>query len=136
MYTSEDGVDYYLWKENRAQYAQADWYNMPEGEAVVSLGIEFEDFDIPFAMNRYEDAEQNKTAQRIEIYGANRTAIYSEQIIEAEQEYNEETGKYESGKRTIIRMVSDFLWFSLDAWGRNFPESEQPQCTTAGDCLG
>ena len=33
-------------------------------------------------------------------------------------------------------MVSDFLWFSLDTWGRSYPDTDEPQCTMNGDCMG
>ena len=42
----------------------------------------------------------------------------------------------ETGKRTMIRKVSDFLWYSLDSWGREHPNDDQPQCESEGDCLG
>jgi len=32
--------------------------------------------------------------------------------------------------------VSNYLWYGLDAWGRNNPASDQPQCTDTGDCFG
>ena len=32
--------------------------------------------------------------------------------------------------------MSDYLWYSLDQWGRANPDTDTPQCSTAADCLG
>lgn len=40
--------------------------------------------------------------------------------------YNPETETYENGQVAAIQRVSDYLYYSLDSWGRANPTSEQP----------
>jgi hypothetical protein len=49
---------------------------------------------------------------------------------------NDETGFYDSMRLEQIQEMSDYLWYSLDQWGKDNSASEQPQCMTASDCFG
>ena len=43
---------------------------------------------------------------------------------------------HETGKRTMIHKISDFIWYSLNAWGRDHASDDQTQCESYNDCLG
>ena len=48
-------------------------------------------------------------------------------MIEARQDpVTDDDGNksFENQKRSVLRKVSDFLWFGLDSWGRRFADSE------------
>ena len=45
-------------------------------------------------------------------------------------EYTDENGKkqFEEGRVQEIKDVSDYFYYALDSWGKDNPESQQPQC--------
>ena len=43
-------------------------------------------------------------------------------------DYNEETEDHESGQIESIQQVSDYLYYSLDDWGKENSGSLAPQC--------
>ena len=36
----------------------------------------------------------------------------------------------------MLALVSDYLYYSLDAWGKQNPDSIVPQCDSVSSCLG
>ena len=64
------------------------------------------------------------------------THVYTQESQTVWTEYNETTMSYDAGYEHAIQSVSDYLWYSLDAWGRTNSNSTLPQCGDTGDCLG
>ena len=69
------GNEYFLWKasedrqidnEDPSVDMDGEWYTAT-GDPVISLGVDFENFNIPVNITRYFDEEQNKGTQYIEI---------------------------------------------------------------------
>ena len=90
-FRTNTGNEYFLWKapediptdfEESSVNNSSEWYTVT-GQPVVSLGLDFENFNIPVNITRYFDEEQNKGAQNIEVLGQNGTTVYKEQLIEA-----------------------------------------------------
>ena len=90
-FLTNTGNEYFLWKapedgpsdiEDPSVNTTGEWYTVT-GQPVVSLGLDFENFNIPVNITRYFDEEQNKGAQYLEVFGQNGDTVYQEQLIEA-----------------------------------------------------
>ena len=50
--------------------------------------------------------------------------------------YNATAGLHDEAKIETIQQMSDYMYYSLDQWGRANAASPVPQCHSAVDCLG
>ena len=85
-----------------------------ENTSVFSLRAVFDSINLPVNFTRYTDEEKAKQATTIQLYNENDEELYYQHGIKL----MDGTNKTETGKKTMIRKVSDFLWYSLDSWGR------------------
>lgn len=130
-YISEDdanGNSYYLWQTSEDA---TEWGTVPDSDPQSNMIVEFDDFAAGMNAATWVEDNDDVTQQ-----GSITSGPYFQQSQAEYTDWNEESQRYENGKQTVIRQISDFLWYGLDAWGRNNPASEQPQCTATDDCFG
>lgn len=64
------------------------------------------------------------------------THVYEQETQIIREDLDPDTMQYNAGYELSIQSVSNYLWYSLDTWGRNNAGSPVAQCGTTGDCLG
>ena len=145
------GSPYYIWKMSTGANWYQDGFEIPEGvDPVANYEYDLPNFNSSADVQWFNQIDENgnvsMTAQGGLEFGYNNNMTddwqywnYTQMDIDYISEMsdqNQTTGQWESGRRAIIAKLSDFLWFSLDAWGRLNVDSEQPQCNSVGDCFG
>jgi hypothetical protein len=105
-------------------------YEDQTGEATVTTIVDIYGEEAQNLIWRDVENGDLYTETAIDIRGV----IYVE--VRDYQDYNVDIEDYESGRTAVIQAMSDYLYFSLDTWGRANPTSEESQCVANTDCFG
>lgn len=129
-YTSDDNSGKnYLW-DTGAKDTSLQW-GSPDEDATSSFKLDMMNQTI--TSETWMDEEAGTFYQENTVEGADGTSTYT---TISNSGCDPETMMCDENKIESIQQMSDYMWYSLDQWGRENSGSDAPQCGSATDCLG